>query len=102
MREAPGSIPGFSIITFLETRISLSVQLTNTIISKNSTNIVDILGSIVVSIPACHAGDRGSIPRRGGYVFILRIRVENDHQFSDQIQITSALLVSHVFQSQLQ
>ena len=24
-----------------------------------------ILGSIVVSIPACHAGDRGSIPRRG-------------------------------------
>ena len=27
---------------------------------------MDILGSIVVSIPACHAGDRGSIPRRGG------------------------------------
>ena len=26
-----------------------------------------VLGSIVVSIPACHAGDRGSIPRRGGY-----------------------------------
>ena len=25
------------------------------------------LGSIVVSIPACHAGDRGSIPRRGGF-----------------------------------
>ena len=25
----------------------------------------EILGSIVVSIPACHAGDRGSIPRRG-------------------------------------
>ena len=23
------------------------------------------LGSIVVSIPACHVGDRGSIPRRG-------------------------------------
>ena len=23
-----------------------------------------LLGSIVVSIPACHAGDRGSIPRR--------------------------------------
>ena len=23
------------------------------------------LGSVVVSIPACHAGDRGSIPRRG-------------------------------------
>ena len=28
-----------------------------------------VLVSIVVSIPACHAGDRGSIPRRGGYVF---------------------------------
>ena len=25
------------------------------------------LVSIVVSIPACHAGDRGSIPRRGDY-----------------------------------
>ena len=25
----------------------------------------EFLGSIVVSIPACHAGDRGSIPRRG-------------------------------------
>ena len=22
----------------------------------------------MVSIPACHAGDRGSIPRRGGYI----------------------------------
>ena len=28
-----------------------------------------VLGSIVVSIPACHAGDRGSIPRRGGIFF---------------------------------
>ena len=28
-----------------------------------------ILVSIVVSIPACHAGDRGSIPRRGVYLF---------------------------------
>ena len=27
------------------------------------------LGSIVVSIPACHAGDRGSIPRRGDFFF---------------------------------
>ena len=26
---------------------------------------VCFLGSIVVSIPACHAADRGSIPRRG-------------------------------------
>ena len=28
--------------------------------------VVQLLVSIVVSIPACHAGDRGSIPRRGG------------------------------------
>ena len=28
-----------------------------------------LLGSIVVSIPACHAGDRGSIPRRGDQIF---------------------------------
>ena len=30
-----------------------------------------ILGSIVVSVPACHAGDRGSIPRRGDLDFFL-------------------------------
>ena len=30
-----------------------------------------ILDSIVVSIPACHAGDRGSIPRRGDNIFDL-------------------------------
>ena len=32
-----------------------------------------ILGSIVVSIPACHAGDWGSIPRRGenSFFFLL-------------------------------
>ena len=28
-----------------------------------------LLDSIVVSIPACHAGDRGSIPRRGEIFF---------------------------------
>ena len=27
-----------------------------------------IRGSIVVSIPACHAGDRGSIPRHGDFL----------------------------------
>ena len=31
--------------------------------------------SIVVSIPACHAGDRGSIPRRGAF-FNPRLRIE--------------------------
>ena len=32
---------------------------------------IQVLGSIVVSIPACHAGDRGSIPRRGGHIFYI-------------------------------
>ena len=40
-----------------------------------------VLDSIVVSIPACHAGDRGSIPRRGDYfciecVFFLHIQAD--------------------------
>ena len=39
-----------------------------------------VLDSIVVSIPACHAGDRGSIPRRGGNVIfcidIIDIKME--------------------------
>ena len=36
---------------------------------KENLHTLQLLGSIVVSIPACHAGDRGSIPRRGGVVF---------------------------------
>jgi hypothetical protein len=36
-------------------------------IQRILTRLHHILDSIVVSIPACHAGDRGSIPRRGGY-----------------------------------
>ena len=32
-----------------------------------------LLVSIVVSIPACHAGDRGSIPRRGGKTDFIRV-----------------------------
>ena len=37
-----------------------------------------ILGSIVVSIPACHAGDRGSIPRRGGYVIVIIFIIDDE------------------------
>ena len=33
----------------------------------------ELLGSIVVSIPACHAGDRGSIPRRGDITYFLQV-----------------------------
>ena len=38
-------------------------------ISLATSLVRQVLGSIVVSIPACHAGDRGSIPRRGGTLF---------------------------------
>ena len=38
-------------------------------ISNEEFTHVDILGSIVVSIPACHAGDQGSIPCRGETIF---------------------------------
>ena len=39
--------------------------------------ISSVRGSIVVSIPACHAGDRGSIPRRGAFLlfFFLKLPV---------------------------
>ena len=42
-----------------------------------------LLGSIVVSIPACHAGDRGSIPRRGGCFVYYRFfgLIYNTHIF---------------------
>ena len=36
---------------------------------SNQACLQPVLVSIVVSIPACHAGDRGSIPRRGGSSF---------------------------------
>ena len=43
-----------------ETVVSMSIFQT-----KSNT----VRGSIVVSIPACHAGNRGSIPRRGVILF---------------------------------
>ena len=39
-----------------------------------SSTLYQILDSIVVSIPACHAGDRGSIPRRGDTLLFLFVR----------------------------
>ena len=44
--------------------------------------LYQVLGSIVVSIPACHAGDRGSIPRRGVlYFFIISLFMVHDFIF---------------------
>lgn len=39
--------------------------------TENSEISQLVLGSIVVSIPACHAGDQGSIPCQGALIFCL-------------------------------
>ena len=43
--------------------------ITNYWYKKSLHRLLSVLGSIVVSIPACHVGDRGSIPRRRGFSF---------------------------------
>ena len=65
---------------------SANIVLQNRRIRQSETNTINIqetklnydaarpsntsvLVSIVVSIPACHAGDRGSIPRLGDFFF---------------------------------
>ncbi len=40
------------------------------IIISEVAHRIEIRDSIVASIPACHAGDRGSIPRHGEYFCI--------------------------------
>ena len=40
-----------------------SALLAKKVVAEKLENV--IRDSIVASIPACHAGDRGSIPRRG-------------------------------------
>ncbi len=46
-----------------------------------------LLVSIVVSIPACHAGDRGSIPRRGGNAFFPSMYVHKKAFIDSQLYI---------------
>ena len=46
-------------------------------IQKNRRKMYEILVSIVVSTPACHAGDRGSIPRRGEILFFFSFQVNH-------------------------
>ena len=55
-----------------QVRVLEPIQVWNAIIAV-------ILDSIVVSIPACHAGDRGSIPRRGDNLFLVTGKIEIDH-----------------------
>ena len=50
------------------------------------------LVSIVVSIPACHAGDRGSIPRRGE----LFLRVITHHSEFQWDETTPILTLKHI------
>ena len=50
-----------------------------------------ILVSIVVSIPACHAGDRGSIPRRGDF-FFLKSKLNN---FVNKIKLEFIMILGH-------
>ena len=54
--------------------------------------------SIVASIPACHAGDRGSIPRDGiGDLAQLAARVLSMHKVAGSIPAISILLfASHI------
>ncbi len=40
-------------------------------------HLLTVRVSIVVSIPACHAGDRGSIPRHGEFFFLPISRTES-------------------------
>ena len=66
------------VVFFIDknTRFSLPAACWRCVLTFNEQKfyilVCLVLGSIVVSIPACHAGDRGSIPRRGGlYTFFL-------------------------------
>ena len=43
------------------------------------TNMTEV---IVVSIPACHAGDRGSIPRRGAMLLLGSLWLSNHWSFT--------------------
>ena len=56
--------------------------------------LYQVLGSIVVSIPACHAEDRGSIPRRGVlYFFTISLLIVHDFIFYLLAQAKFGLLI---------
>ena len=55
----------------LANKMKTEAQLSfNDLILKDTLS--PILDSIVVSIPACHAGGRGSIPRRGDFFALIK------------------------------
>jgi hypothetical protein len=56
-----------------------------------------ILDSIVVSIPACHAGGRGSIPRRGDFFVSYYFNIlyfSGVRTYRPGIDFTSTILLS--------
>ena len=57
-----------------------------------SVLLSSVLDSIVVSIPACHAGDRGSIPRRGGFfLYIIQNQINiHVHRDTKSLQVQCA------------
>ena len=66
--DDPAALPRRQILHFIFHSLSTIKCRDKTwpTFDEPSFSNAQILGSIVVSIPACHAGDRGSIPRRGG------------------------------------
>ena len=61
------SVLGYNINIKIDFFFRIGELLTPSPISSTRENA--ILDSIVVSIPACHAGDQGSIPCRGAIFF---------------------------------
>ena len=61
------SLSGISIYfpVLVEDAIYYNTSESSRIYKRTNGRYDEILGSIVVSIPACHAGDQGSIPCRG-------------------------------------
>ena len=59
--------PFASFVSQVNSGAVLLENLQIDILHKFFFQLYPILDSIVVSIPACHAGDRGSIPRRGDF-----------------------------------
>ena len=64
----------------------------NIVYTNFSSTCCLVRHSIVASIPACHAGDRGSIPRDGGFWLMSLSQLENDfvsmhHALGHQLSI---------------
>ena len=65
----------FAYAELLRELWSRKIQVSKTIIKWH------LHDSIVVSIPACHAGDRGSIPRRGVLFATSEVNTESQNLF---------------------